>query len=283
MPTAEEQAEKLKVLMAPSHKAPQALAHHAPPAEVLTAATLGGLKVEPVAEVTRYINIIVYGDSGVGKTVLAGSASAIAEMSPVIVVDIEGGTMSLNATYPDVTRVRIKTWADMQKVYDELYRGKHGYKTVVLDSLTEINNFSRQQIMKDLMAAEPGRDPDIPSQREWGKNIEQTRKLVRAFRDLPMNVIFTALSVKDKAPSGLTLTRPSLPGKLSGEVAAFVDIVAYYYIKAKDGAQKRFLLTTGTEKEVAKDRSGRLPSVVEEPTMAKLYDLMFTQPTKEHK
>lgn len=258
-----------------------------PSAEVLRAGTLGGLKIEPIAPVPEYLNILLYGDSGVGKTVLAGSASVVKEMAPVLFIDIEGGTMSLSHSYPDCERVRVKTWADMQKVYDDLYAGKGGYKTVVVDSLTEAQKFSMDRIMIDL--SKTGRksgadvDVDTPSEKEWGKNINQIRFMVRAFRDLPLNVVFTALRKEDKERSGLMLTKPSLPGKLAGEVAAFVDVVCYYYMKSKDGATNRYLLTKGTEAQVAKDRSDRLPTVVENPTMEKLYDLMFNQPTTKEK
>jgi hypothetical protein len=69
-----------------------------------------------------------------------------------------------------------------------------------------------------------------------------------------------------------------LSGKLAGEVAAFLDIVAYYYVKQVvvdgDKIDKRLLLTAKTETIIAKDRTRRLPVVVEEPTMQKLFDLI---------
>lgn len=246
-------------------------------ATILTSETVrkvGGLVVEPVSEQDTFINILIYGPPGVGKTVLAGSASAVPEMGPVLLVDIEGGSLSLTHSYPNVDVVRVKTWDEMQKVYDELHKGTT-YKTIILDSLTEIQKFSMQQIMAQLMREEPGRDPDIAGQREWGKNIEQTRKFVRAFRDLEVNTIFTALAQADKDPrTGLMLTKPSLNGKVANEVAGFLDIVCYYYMKMVDGEQKRLLLTQATDSQVAKDRSGKLPPVVESPTMSKLFQLI---------
>lgn len=250
--------------------------------EKLTERSVGGLRIESVQESVDYINLLIYGPSGVGKTVLAGSSSAVDAMSPVLFVDIEGGTLSLADRYPNVERVRVQTWDQMQNVYDELYKGGTEFRTVVLDSLTEINKFSMAQIMDHLIRfGRPGGgdvDPDVPSQREWGKNIEQTRKLVRAFRDLPMNTIFTALSAENRDPrSGMTKSYPSLPGKLAGEVAGFVDIVAFYYIKRDGDTQKRLLLTQQTDKEVAKDRSGKLPVVVEQPTMETIYGYIFNR------
>jgi hypothetical protein len=252
-------------------------------AEVLTAKTLGGLRVTPVQERSPFLNILLYGDSGTGKTTLAGSADAVPSMRPVLFVDIEGGTESLRHTYPEVETVRVTTWKEMQDVYNVLHSGKHDYKTVVLDSLTEIQKFNMYQIMTDLVKIKDGVDPDIPGMREWGKNIEQIRRFVRGFRDLPMNTIFTALTrVEKDARTGVTTEMPMLSGKLAAEVAAFLDIVVYYYTKTveEQGEKqlRRMLLTAKTEKHVAKDRSGRLPMIIENPTMAELYRLMATTP-----
>ena len=256
--------------------------------ENLTKRTLAGLKVVPVQERAPYLNMLIYGDSGVGKTTLAGSADAVPEMRPVLFVDVEGGTESLRHVYPDVDTVRVTKWNEIADLYSELQRGQHGYSTIVLDSLTEIQKFNMYEIMRALMAAFPDRDPDVPSMREWGKNLEQIRRFVRRFRDLPMHTVFTALSKEDKdEKTGKITTRPSLSGKLAGEVSAFLDIVGYYYVKTVKEEKEdhvRLLLTQRTEKFIAKDRSGKLPTVIESPTMKSLFDIMNSKTnTQENK
>jgi hypothetical protein len=254
---------------------------------VLTGRSLAGLPIQPVQSRSPFLNIMVYGDSGTGKTVLAGSADGVPDMRSVLIIDVEGGTESLRAHFPEVDTVRVITWKDMQNVYNELHRGKHEYRTVVLDSLTEIQKFNMYSIMEELVQKKGDAsnvDPDVPSMREWGKNLEQIRRMVRGFRDLQMHTIFTALAKEDKdARTGLRSIKPSLSGKMADEVAAFLDIVAYYYVKEiQDGDEtvsKRLLLTRKTSSIVAKDRSSRLPIVVEDPTMTALYKLMF--PTTE--
>ncbi len=250
--------------------------------DVLTEKTLGGLEVTTVAESPEYINMIVYGNPGAGKTVLAGSADVVPELRPVLFLDVEGGTLSIRDRYPDVEVVRLQSWADMQRVYDGLYKGEHDYQTVVLDSLTEMQKFSMYNIMRDVLKEHPDRDPEVPSIREWGKNIEQIRKLVRAFRDLPMNSIFTALAATDKDnKTGQVITRPSLSGKLAMEVGGFVDIMLYMNTKVIDGEILRLVQSVGTDSVVAKDRSDNLPPVVENPDMQTLYDHVFKTGEKE--
>jgi hypothetical protein len=247
---------------------------------------IGKVEVKTASDFHGYINMAVYGDPGVGKTRLAGSAFDVPEMSPVLVVDVEGGQLTLRDCYPDVSVVRVKAWDDFSNIYRDLFtqlnKGTCKYKTVVIDNLSEMQKFNMQDIMNDLLAANPDRDPYVPSVREWGKNGEMIRRTIRGFRDLPCHTIFTLHRAVEMNDNGdIVRVYPSLSGKLANEISGFMDEVFFMYVKMVSKEQKRLLLTTATGKEVAKDRSDRLPTVVEEPTMALLYDYMFRNKSKE--
>lgn len=240
----------------------------------MSLATIAGLPVTKVVDNPVFFNMLVYGESGSGKTTLAGSADSIPEMRKVLIVDIEGGTLSLKARFPDIDTVRVKSWDDMKRVYDELYKGEHDYRTIVIDSLTEAQKMSMDEVMKKLIerVGDDNRDADVPGIREWNINIEQTRKFVRLFRDLPYNTVFTALPKADRnVRTGHTRTKPYLSGKVADEVAGFLDIVVYLYTKEVDSEQKRMLLCGATQDIVAKDRTGKLEQVIMDPTMSNIW------------
>lgn len=234
---------------------------------------IAGLPISRVIESNPYINMLIYGMSGAGKTRLAGSADALPELRPVLFIDVEGGTLTLrNTDYNEIEVVRVKSWKEMEDVYNELYLGKHNYQTCIIDSLTEIQKLAMDDTMRKLIEEHDDRDADVPGVREWNINIERTRKYVRRFRDLPMNTIFTALEHSEKnMRTGALKRKPSLSGKVKDEVAAFLDIVVYLYTKEVGDENKRILLTGQTEDTVAKDRSGKLPMLIEDPTMSAIY------------
>lgn len=237
----------------------------------MSLAVIAGLAIKRVKENTPYFNMLVYGESGSGKTTLAGSADAVPEMRRVLFVDVEGGTLSLRSRYPDVEVVRVKTWSEMTGVYNDLSVGNHGFSTIVIDSLTECQKMSMDKILRAKM--EDNEEPsDVPGIREWNINIEQTRRFVRLFRDLPVNTIFTALSKSDKnMKTGASRRKPSLSGKVADEVAGFLDIVTYLYMKDIEGVNTRVLLCGQTEDTVAKDRTDKLPLTLPNPTMSEIW------------
>lgn len=245
---------------------------------MLTPSSLGGLRVANVGSTTPWINLAVYADSGVGKTTLLGSSCKVPEMCPVIHVDCEGGTLSLVQNYPEVETVRVKNTKELQSVYDELHNGNHPYKTVLVDSGTEVQQMSMSDIQEASLLADPDHDPDVFEHwKEWGRTLNQMRKIVRGFRDLDMHTIISALTIEKQDNTGARKIQPKFYGQFLQEFPALPDVVLYYYLKdvEETGETKRIICSQKTEKVVAKDRTNSLPQFMEDPTMEKIFPLLL--------
>ncbi len=249
--------------------------------------TIAGLPVLTVAEKTEKLNVLIYGDPGSGKTTLAASAWEVPDMRPVLIVDVEGGTKSVKTKYPKVNVVRIKThydqkgrvvksaWDSLEELYEILKKGEGEYKTIILDSLSEIYWIYMAHWMDSVVAEHPDRDPDVPAQRDWGKASARIKSIVRRYRDLDRHVIFTALKGAVTNDDGMVLNyTPAFPGKLAYESAAFVDEVYYLYTKTDKDVTSRVILTENAKKYLAKSRNG-MPQTVEDPTMGKIAEMVL--------
>lgn len=257
------------------------------------ATTIAGLPIQKASEKLDRVSMLVYGDPGVGKTWLAGSANDVDFMKPVLFVDCEGGTKTLRNTQPDIEVVRVQTLFDKggrirksaweyltDGIYEDLKLDATRYKTIIIDSLTEASNLAMQDSI-DLSVAESARDrdPDVPEQRDYLKTLSKVRKWIRGMRDLHTHIIFTALVREETNDQGsVTKVVPALAGKkLSNEAPAWVDLVMYLYTQTVKQDNKNVIVRKGLSqpsgKHYAKDRSDKLPQVLDNPTMANITEL----------
>lgn len=235
------------------------------------------LNVEKINPEIAFINFLLYGDPGVGKTHLLGTAEDYEKTSPVLLIEIEGGATTIRHRNIDVVSAR--TLKQVQKTLNELIQAGDDmyYKTVALDSLSELQKLDMRYIMQQTKtnAKDPDKvDVDVPSQREWGKSLEHTRAIVRAFRDLPCNTIITALAHQTVEDGKIIEIFPSLPGKAKNEIPGFMDIVGYLYTQQVGATTVRRLQLAKTRRVSAKDRTGLLGDMIEEPTIPVMFDMI---------
>jgi hypothetical protein len=184
-------------------------------------------------------------------------------MRNVLYLDAEAGKATLRE-HPNVEILPAKRWADYVNVYQALKAGGHSYGTVVLDSLSEIAEICKDQVMAE-MKLDPEnekRDEDIPSIREWGKLQVRLLRLIRLYRDLPMHVIFIAHAERVTLKSGKFKWMPLLNGKMQMKVPQIPDIVFFMYNQEVDGQQRRLMLTSQTDVAVAKVRGATMPQII---------------------
>lgn len=249
--------------------------------------TIAGLNITKVSEGSTELKILIYGIPGAGKTLLAGSSFDVPEMQPMLYIDIEGGTETLRERYPDIEAVRVKNqtdksgrmlrsgWKQLQELYEAVKKGEGGYTTVVVDNISEAYQLAMQDVMAKVVAENPDRDMDIPGLREYGKAGSQMRRWIRNLRDLDCHVILTGHEQAQTDDNGnVRQYTIAMPGKLPNEIAGFVDMVLYIYTKQdKTEGVYRNIQSQSAGKYIAKDRTGKLPLILRDPTMKRIYDI----------
>jgi len=185
------------------------------------------------------IKAVVYGASGAGKTTFGATAP-----KPIF-ASAEGGLLSIAEQKIDF--VSIKSLQDLRDLYDYLKDQKHDYESVVIDSITEIN-----EVIKRGIESKIGGQMKI---QHWGELAKTIQNILTMFRNLNMHVIIIAQEDNVIDEDKISKIVPSLNGKSATKMAYFMDIVAYLKIN-KNG--ERVVLTEPHQRLLTKDRSRQI-------------------------
>jgi phage nucleotide-binding protein len=221
----------------------------------------------------RFLKALIHAPGGAGKTVLMGTAQLDERMAPFLVLDFEGGVESLAGLDIDIAPIR--SWQDYNEAYELLASGDHNYKGVGIDSISETHKFALLDILRD---QGPSRnDPQLLEQRDYGKATVQMRQLLRAFRDLPMHVIFSAHTKEIEIAREGRVRVPDLAGQMAEEVAGLMSVVGYLAQFEEDGELHRTLLLHGFQKFRIKARTPwgvEAPEEIIDPSITSLLDAL---------
>ena len=189
------------------------------------------------------INCLVYGQAGSGKTTLATTVEA------PIILSAEAGLLSIAEA--GIPYAEIGTINDMRNAYSWLKTSQEAmeYKTIFIDSISEIGEVvlaSEKKLSKDPRQA-------------YGQMAEVVTDLIRAFRDLPFDVVMVAKLEKVQDEMGRILYSPSMPGNKVGQGLPYLfDEVLALRVEKNDDGVYRLLQTASDGAWLAKDRSGKL-------------------------
>jgi hypothetical protein len=258
---------------------------------VVVGRQFAGIPIATIRDIKPYVNTLIYGLPGSGKTHLAATGAQSRHLDPMIYINAEAGANTLMKFKEDIdvipdpeTQSGIR-WEQFEAIYDELDRQCYNstdspdYRTVVVDTGTELQKINMDWIMLRTLSAHPDRDPDVPGLHDWGASTNRMRRYLRLLRDLPMNFILLCHESTERDNKGIQWKRPDLPGKMANQVAGLFDQVMYLYTKEVAAGDEtkpteivRFLLTGALEGYVTKDRSGNLPLVVQAPNMNDIFE-----------
>jgi hypothetical protein len=156
----------------------------------------------------------------------------------------------------------VRDYQTLTAVYGWLHQGKHPFRSVVIDSISEA-----QQRCVDAIA---GRNQMTTP--NWGQLLRDIRGLVSNYRDLlihPLNpldcVAFTAMEKTTEQGQRV----PYLQGAIANVLAYYLDIVLYLKAAPNEntGELERRLLTKPHPMYAAGDRTGRLPEIMVNASM----------------
>lgn len=266
--------------------------------------------IVPARKRRRYLNMLVYGDYGVGKSFLIATASEVAEMRGVLYISAEGGDLTVEDFDIDVVSVynygqfaRVHEFLRLHCKFRDMYKDGDKeqkteakakliklqsmftgvpieeiqepqlYYTVCVDSLSEVQKYCMYQLL-GIKIGEFALDtePETPQWSEWGKSAEMIRLLVRSFRDLPMNALFVCARSEEQDHQKKFHYKPLLPGKLANEVQGFFDVVGYYIAAPTEGGEihRRLYLEPGQTFQAKNRFRDFTDRYIDNPSMADL-------------
>lgn len=227
-------------------------------------------KLGQVQGVGKWLKLLAYSKPGIGKTELVASTVDVEEMNDVLYVDAESGELTVQdnpriKNWPKLieNRVPVKSFKEVASVHDWLkghcmYRDKTDeasvnvlranearlrgvdvsaiqtpkrFRSIILDSLTEINAYSNYELLGVDEAKVLAGDADsieVATWDEFRKNNQRIQMLVRAFRDLPIHLMVVCGEQYKQDEQKKFHYEPNLTGQLARQVQAFFDIVGHF-------------------------------------------------------
>jgi len=224
--------------------------------------------IVPVAQDQPWIRMLVYGDPGVGKTVLIGTSPR------GLILDADKGSESAAAHGSKASKWNVSTWDELEQVQEYLrHEGHEEFDWVWLDSISLFQEMGLDQIMAELVEAKPHRKVYLPDKGEYGQNMNRLGLWVRSMKAVPVHFGITAHTLRSEDDDGRVLYLPAVQGKnMPDKISAHMGIVGYMYAKRKDGTIHRYLRTTKDAKHYAKDRYAAINGVMEAPTVPKIME-----------
>lgn len=229
----------------------------------------------------RRLSFIVHGDSKIGKTWLADTAPA-----PRLCLDAEGGvdwTPSRKIEWNPMTErcptydgtwdtciVRVQDFAMVEQVKVWLVSGMHPFRSVIIDSISEV----QQRCIDAIAGANQMTTPN------WGELLRKMAKLVREMRDLTLHptnpltaVVLVAMTKQTQSGKWI----PYAQGQLATTLPYYFDLVGYLFLQTlDDGTKMRRLLVSPHDLYEAGERlGGRLGQVVDDPNIVTMMDTVY--------
>jgi phage nucleotide-binding protein len=226
---------------------------------------------------SQHLKVLVYGDSGVGKT------CSIATMpGPIFMFDFDQKISSLASFLKVSNKEKLKEvdydafGHDPTKKGRPIQRfegslvgakkaieaGEFKYKTVVLDSLTTF----AEELMREIIKNNPGLKraiENVPSLQDYMVLNIEFKRIVNQLLSLPLNVVVIAHASTDKDENtGQIKVKPLLPGKLADQLPVVFPELYRAFVAQQDGKSSFLLQTRPDGKHIARTQIPSLGAII---------------------
>jgi len=251
--------------------------------------------VRSVKDIVRPQSWCIYGRSGSGKTTLASTFPA-----PILLLDVrDRGTDSISDQDVDVKD--IESLEDLEDTYYYLKKNPKTYKTVVIDTATQLQQVFMEEVGQGARRNGRAGDWGSLSQRQFGDVAAIMKEWTLNFRnltDLGMEVVFIAQErtshIDDddgRIDEAMLVPEvgPAVMPSIATHLNANVSIIGNTFIRIKRTKLKRGNKTTEKEDaqyclrvgpnpvyttKMRKPRGIKAPAFIEDPTYRDIKEVM---------
>lgn len=197
------------------------------------------LEIKTFSSKNHKFKWLIYWPSWVWKTVFGWTAE------DVIFASSEDWLLSV--AEKNIPFAKIETLENLQQLRDFLKEWKHPYKTLVIDSITDINERIKKSIEVETWKS--------MEKSMWGELTDKIKWILMDIKNIDMHILIIAQEKYEKDEDKIEKKVPSLNWKLSTDICYFMDIVWYISI---DKEWKRNIETKGNNRNLAKDRTSKI-------------------------
>jgi hypothetical protein len=184
----------------------------------------------------RTFSILVHGSAKIGKTTFVATVP-----KPALVFDAEGGWkfLPLRRAYWDplqyappepgdwdICIVSVNSFDTVRVAYQYLLSGQHPFRSIVVDSVTEVQRRCKQS----LVAVDK-----MMEIRDWGRLLDLMDGIIRGMRDLTLHPTRPVEVVAFVAESRMqdNKWRPYMQGQIQTSLPYWMDVVGYIFVDAE--------------------------------------------------
>lgn len=250
--------------------------------------TIGGVPLVSAVDAPQdYGRWLIHGPQGSGKTTLASTLAAAGKMLFIDCIGEKGTRSFRGAAYEkNIDILRPTSVTQFDDIFYELNRGGHGYKSVVIDSLTAVQKMAGRYVLghSETAVREIGKGSAPADFKSWGQSLDIMTDtatfwygLADGNRSEPMHVVMTSQTKIVESEDGTTMVRrPDVQAGAQSFVMATPDYVLYcdveenldYDSEADDQPPSRHIVRFGshpgyrTKGRVPVNLRGKIPSII---------------------